>query len=295
MTNTHRIGLQTKIAIAIGIIAFSYALSTAVGTYQNIQNGRRFDYLGSTSMPIALNAQSALFSLDGAIRRQEDALSTGDNDALKAADEASAKCLAAVTEIAKQVPDGDLHTKVTTAQGLLVEYRTNAKGIYDLVSSKGADKSQEQLAAFTRLTEETRASVEGMGQSLVNALKTEITSISSDTRSHTRSSLILFTISIVACGIASWIVVQLQIARPMRALTENLTTEANKARSSASEFLSTSQSLADGASRSAAAIETSSAALEEMSGLTRSNAEKARSAKEEAVKARKVADEGARS
>ena len=293
MSNTHRISLQAKIAIAIGIIAFSYALSTAVGTFQNVQNGRRFDYLGSASMPIALNAQSALFSLDGAIRRQEDALSTGDNDALKAADEASGKCLATVTEIEKQVPEGDLRTKVAATEALVVDYRTNAKTIFELVSSKGADKCQAQLAAFTKLTESTRASVDGMGQSFVTALKTEIASISSDTRSHTRSSLILFSVSMLACCIASWIVVRLQIALPMRALTQDLISEANKARSSAAEFASTSQSLADGASRSAAALETSSAALEEMSGLTRSNAEKARSAKDEAVKARKVADEGA--
>ena len=292
MSQSHRISLQAKIAIAIGIIAFSYALSTAVGTVQNIQNGRRFDTLGSSSMPVTLNAQSALFSLDSAIRRQEDALSTGDADALKAADEASGKCLAILSDIVGKVPEGELRAKVAAAQAAVSDYRSSAKSVFDLVTAKGADKSQVELAAFSKQTEAARAAVDGMGQSFVTALKTEIGTISADTRSHTRSSLILFSVSIVACIIASWIVVRRQIALPMRGLTDNLISEANRARSSAAEFASTSQSLSEGASRSAAALETSSAALEEMSGLTKSNADKARSAKEEAVKARKVADEG---
>jgi methyl-accepting chemotaxis protein len=181
---------------------------------------------------------------------------------------------------------------VGDAQQKLAAYRTQAKALFDQVTAQGAEKSQLQIAEFTKTTESTRAAIEGVGSTFTSALKTEITAVSGDTRSHTRSSLILFFGSIIACIAASWVIVRRQIAKPMRALTHSLISEAEQARTSATEFATASQSLATGASQSAAALETGSAALEEMSSLTRSNAEKAQNAKTEAKKARKAADEG---
>ncbi len=292
MNPTKRISLQFKIAIAFGIIACSYAFSTAVGTAQSIEYGRRFDYLASSSVPFALGAQAALFSFDGAVRREEDGLITGDSELVKAADKLSAECRASLGEIASNVRDDDLRAKATEAMAKVAEYRLGAKAIFDLVTAKGSDKCQAQLAAFTRLTDTTRASVVATGRSFADALKAEIGSISADSRAHTRNFLMLFAASMVACCVAAWIVVQRQIAVPMRRLTATLITEADKARNSAAEFATASHSLSEGASQSAAALESSSAALVQMSGLTRSNAEKAQAAKEEAVKARQVAEEG---
>ena len=294
MSSTRRLSLQAKIAAAIGIIAGSYALSTAVGTYQNIRNGARFDYLESARVPFALDAQSALFSLESAIRRQEDALSTGDTDALKAASDQSGRSEQILQTIENQVPAGDIKEQVKASRALVDAYRSKAKPLFDMVTAQGAEKCQAQIADFSKLTEQTRASVTAVGQRFTADLKTEISSINADTRSRTKTALILFFGSIVAGSIASWIIVRKQIALPMRDLTNLLISEAEKARASAVEFAGTSQSLADGASQSAAALETSSAALEEMSGLTRSNAEKAQTAKQEAMNARKVADEGSR-
>jgi methyl-accepting chemotaxis protein len=289
---TKRISLQFKIATAFGIIACSYAFSTAVGTAQSIEYGRRFDYLASSSVPFALGAQAALFSFDGAVRREEDGLITGDSELIKAADKLSSECRASLGEIAEKVRDDGLRAKANATMVKVAEYRQGAKAIFELVTAKGSDKCQTQLAAFTRLTETTRASVVGSGQSFADALKAEIGSISADTRAHTRNFLMLFAASMVACCVAAWIIVQRQIAGPMRSLTAALISETDKARVSAAEFATTSHSLSEGASRSAAALESSSAALVEMSSLTRSNAEKAQAAKEEAVKARQVAEEG---
>jgi methyl-accepting chemotaxis protein len=287
-----QLSLQFKITGAIGIIACCYAFSTAVGTAQSIQNGRRFDYLASSSVPFALAAQGAVFSLDGAIRREEDGLITGDADLIKAAELLNAQCISALGAIASQVRDEGLRAKAAEARAKVVEYRRAVSVIFDLVTAKGSDKCQPELAAFNRLTETTRTSVAGAGQSFTDALKSEIGSISTDTRAHTRNFLLLCAASIVACCVAAWIVVQRQVAGPMRKLTSALITEADKARNSAAEFATTSHSLSEGAARSAAALESSSAALVQMSSLTRSNAEKAQAAKEEAVKARLVADEG---
>jgi hypothetical protein len=287
------ISLQARIGLAVGIIALSYALSTAVGTYQNAANGRRFNYLASSAVPFALDAQGALFSLDSAIRRQEDALSTGDTDPLKSAAESAVKAREALDSIGRRLPEGPMRDRVIAARDQVDAYRSGAKPLFDLVTANGADKCQAEIAAYAKVTEQTRASVDAVAKGLAEALNAEIGSIGADTRSRARSSLVLFFGSMAACCAASWIIVRRQIAVPMRGLTNSLTAEADKARTAAADFAKTSQSLADGASQSAAALENSSAALEEMAGLTRSNAEKAQSAKDEAMKASKVAGEGA--
>ncbi|MFT3783623.1 MAG: methyl-accepting chemotaxis protein [Nibricoccus sp.] len=98
-------------------------------------------------------------------------------------------------------------------------------------------------------------------------------------------------LGIVIGSIGAWWITR-SVNGPIRALTSRLTGGAEHTAAAAGQVTSASQSMADGSSRQAAALEESSASLEEMAGMTRKNAENAQSAKALANQTRAAADAG---
>jgi methyl-accepting chemotaxis protein len=287
-----RLNLQSKIGIALGIVVGSYAVSTAIGTAKNFRNGARLNQLASDGVPFALDSQSALFTIDVALRHQEDAIATGDEEALKAALAQATKGDAMLAAIEGRAAHGPARDKVTAARGLVGRFLAGARPLFTKVSQNGADKCQSDLAAFTALTESIRAEVQAASGQFTDDLKAQIGTLNGETRAWSMQSLLLFATSISVGCAASWFVVRRQIAGPMGELTQGLRNEAEEAGRAAVRFASTSQALSDRAGQAAIALEHSTQALEKMSGLTRANAERAQTAKTEATRAREVAEAG---
>ena len=84
------------------------------------------------------------------------------------------------------------------------------------------------------------------------------------------------------------------ISRPIEAIASRLSSEAGKTNVAVRQVAQVSDSIADGATQQASAIEESSSALHEMASMTTRNSENARSAKILATEARETADVGAR-
>lgn len=88
----------------------------------------------------------------------------------------------------------------------------------------------------------------------------------------------ILSVMFVACFIIALIIVIRNIARPLKSLSHNLTTNATDLTTAALKISDASQTLAEGATEQAASIEETSASLEEMSGMTKSNADHANQA-----------------
>ena len=101
-----------------------------------------------------------------------------------------------------------------------------------------------------------------------------------------------FSIGGVVLGLAGAFLIIRSVNGPIRKLTSRLTGGAEHTATASAQVTSASQSMADGSSRQAAALEESSASLEEMAGMTRKNAENAQSAKALANQTRVAADAG---
>jgi methyl-accepting chemotaxis protein len=93
--------------------------------------------------------------------------------------------------------------------------------------------------------------------------------------------------------IVAWLIIR-GITRPILKIARELAVESAQTHTAAVQVSSASQSMADGASRQAAALEESSASLHEMASMTSRNSESAQSAKGLAAEARSTADHGAR-
>ncbi len=96
----------------------------------------------------------------------------------------------------------------------------------------------------------------------------------------------------IVLGLAMTILITRSITKPLRRIIEGLTAGSQQTASAAAQVSSASVSLADGASRQAAAIEETSSSVEEMAAMTRQNAENAKRANELASRTKESADRG---
>jgi hypothetical protein len=103
------------------------------------------------------------------------------------------------------------------------------------------------------------------------------------------SSLVL--LGVVAL-VVTW-VVRAQVARPLDRITSAIDAGASDLEQAAGQVSTSSETLADGASRQAASLEQTSASLEEMSSMTQRNTDLAKTVSESASHARRAADSGA--
>ena len=94
-------------------------------------------------------------------------------------------------------------------------------------------------------------------------------------------------------GTLAVFVVRYQIAAPLMRVLEHLTGASDEVRATSEQLTRASQSLADGASHQASALEETSASLTELSAITKSNSEDAQGAHALANQARTAAESGA--
>ncbi|MBM4130880.1 methyl-accepting chemotaxis protein [bacterium] len=112
--------------------------------------------------------------------------------------------------------------------------------------------------------------------------------------SLTASSLTLLIglIVCIAIGTIAALMITRSIVGPLRRLINGLTAGSQQTASAAGQVSSASVSLADGASRQAAAIEETSSSMEEMAAMTRQNAANATRANSLAAQTKQSADRG---
>lgn len=139
---------------------------------------------------------------------------------------------------------------------------------------------------FTAALGSVRTSLHGLQSDLEERMRTE----------HARSEQLVLGGTLAGCivGLIVAFLVARAISRPISAVAIRLASESTRTNSAALQVSQVSQSMADGASQQAAAIEESSSALHEMSSMTTRNSENAQMAKVLAGEARETADAGAR-
>ncbi len=101
-----------------------------------------------------------------------------------------------------------------------------------------------------------------------------------------------FTIAGIVVSLACAVMIIRSVNGPIKRITLRLSEGAAHTASASSQVTAASQTMADGSSLQAGALEESSASLEEMAGMTRRNAENALCAKQLANQTRQAADAG---
>ena len=286
--------LGIKIASSVAIIAIGFALSMSLDAYRGMRDEVRLNQLASVSVPLALDGQMALFGFENATKLFEDALLTGDADMLPTMKVKLEQVKQLLGGIDSRQDAGIEKVDVSAAKLHIEAYQRDAEALFKAAASQGMANVavKTQMDAFRASSTETHGLMAAVQTGLADNLRGALTKIGQLSRQQRNYGFILFGVVMTGGGASAWVIVRRGVMGPVLSLSADLAKEADGVSAAANQFGTASKGLADGASQSAAALETSAAALEQMSGVTRANADRARDAKQLASRARQAADAG---
>jgi methyl-accepting chemotaxis protein len=166
------------------------------------------------------------------------------------------------------------------------------EGLESTVAVK-LESDQIVTSELNRIAPQFTAALGSVRQS-VHDLQSQLETRMSTEQSRNESLVMWGTLVGCVFGLVMAFVVARGITRPIGEIATRLAHESTRTNTAAVQVSQVSQSMADGASQQAAAIEESSSALHEMSSMTTRNSENAQTAKVLATEARETADAGAR-
>jgi methyl-accepting chemotaxis protein len=293
MSRSYSLGL--KIAATVAVFAVGYAVSVTLGTIGAFRQGKELNLIVHESIPGALEMREARFIFDDAANKYRDALITGEADEIGTAKKLAVR----VTDLLKlneshRIATGHDAASVNTTRALIIRFGEEAQSVFNAVSTKSIndEETKKTVAAFNGLIDEINKSLVALDSDTVGILTTDLNDMQTDSVWRRNFNLIVFAASLLVGGSIAFLIARFQVVRPVLKLSASLGDEANGVREAASQFEKASVSLADGASQSAAALETSSAALEEISGVTSANADRAEQARGLSGRARDAAEAG---
>ena len=293
MSRSFSIGL--KIGAAAVVLALGYAVSVTLGITSGARQRAQLDLIAASAVPGALELREARFIFDAAIQDQQNALLTGDADLSKQAQASSSRA----SELLSGKPERQLAlglepVAVKKAVDSLKTFSDEAAALFAAVSSRGAGDGevQKRLADFNARTSETVQSLAGLDEKAVAGVSARLHDMNAASVRDRSINLAVIIVSLAGGGALAFFIVRYQVVRPVLGLSASLGDEAEGVRGAAAQFVQASISLSDGASQSAASLESSSAALEEISGVTSANAERAEQARTLSARARDAAETG---
>ena len=294
MSRSLSIGL--KIAAAVSVFALGYAVNIALGTLGDMKQERALDLIANESVPGALEARAAAYAFDEATRAHQSALLTGDPEELGAVRAAVERTLGLLEKIEAHRGVLGQPTDVTRTLADSVRVFGEQSGVvFAAVAEKGAADAEvgKQLAAFNAGAEADTAALAALEAETVADVTGDLKELHAASHRRRTVNFTVFGVSVALGAMAAFAISRFQVVRPVLRLSATLGAESDGVREAASQFVQASVSLADGASQSAAALETSSAALEEISSVTAANADRAEQARGLSGRARDAAEAGA--
>ena len=182
--------------------------------------------------------------------------------------------------------------KMAAVQALKAAGSAFGDGLTSMLAIK-AESDQVVSADLARIAPQFTAALATVRGS-VHGLQAELEQRMSTEQSRSEQLVLGGTLGGCLLGLVVAALVARTIARPVGAVASRLASESTRTNAAALEMSQVSQSMAEGASQQAAAIQESSAALHQMSSMTTRNSENAQMAKVLAGEARHTADTGAR-
>jgi len=284
--------LSTKIVFSVAVLIAGYAISILTATWRGQQAEQRLARLSSLAVPSALDSQAALFAFEEAMKRYDDALLTGEAEALPNVNKALDRLGNVLGTLQERLGSGDGTLPMIRKE--VGQLRSDAEPLFRSIAARGMSdvRVQAELVAFHKRVESCRTALTTLSKGQSDSLRAELDQLEAQTRQQRVSGLVVFIVVVSAGMVTAALIVRRSVVNPLLDLSRQLGEETDGVNKAAEEFGSASDSLTKGAAESAATLESSSAALEEISSGTRANANRAQEAKQLAGRARQAADSG---
>lgn len=293
MSRTYSLGF--KITAVVALFVVGYAVTVLLGAVGDRRREHTLGLLATSHVPGALAVREARFAFDAALAAYQTAMMTGEADELRRALDHVGRAREQLALSERHSVEAGEDVADLRAAGVPVSaFAADAEAVFTLVSSRGpADpEAARRLATLTETTTQAVAALKGLDESEIVHLTEKLNGLQVDASRQRAINYAVFGISLLVGGLAAFGLARYQIVRPVLKLSADLGEESSGVRGAAEQLSQASVSLAEGASRSAAALETSSAALEQITGMTSANADRAAQARDLSQNARASADTG---
>ena len=261
----------------------------------DLRQSSQLGLLTRESVPGALTMQEARFVFGTTVSKHQDALMTGDSELLDGVTKSNAQVLELLASVQQHQTQLELDAaKSQVALAAVKRFGDEATPLFTAIAEKGiADTDvQQQLTAFNENIALVQKTLLALEKDIEGRLIAGLDEISAAARERRIVNLAVFFASLLGGGLIAFAMVRSHVVRPVLDLSASLGDETEGVRSASTQLVQASVSLADGASQSAAALETSSAALEQISGVTSANADRAEQARLLSGRARDAAEAG---
>jgi methyl-accepting chemotaxis protein len=264
-----------------------------LGMMGNLRQEVEFKMLAGSGVPGALDMREARFIFNDAVRNHNDAMMTGEATQIPKAAELARQSSVILGRLGEHSAAlGLAENELLEVDRLLITFIDGGKNLFTSVVQEGTGKPeiQKSIADYNKNIEAATQALALLDKQVASHLIDKLEELHKDSVQRINLSLAVFACSLVVGGIIAWLIASRKVVRPVLKLSNSLGGETDGIRDAVTRLRTMSESLAEGAAHSAAALETSSAALEEISSVTASNADRAEQARELSKKTREAAE-----
>jgi methyl-accepting chemotaxis protein len=216
-----RLGILTKIRLAIGILGLGYVLLVGLVQFTATETQKHMRISSASLFPAALNSQEAEAGFERLRKHYSDAVLMQDKSALQQAEEsgqAVGAALGAVRESmqwnrGRQEQAAEL---AKTFEGL----HERSTATYAAMMGKGAisDKTQAEIVQLATDNQQFEAALHQMREALSKDFENELKMVSQWARWQRTAAILLFLVTAVCAGLLT-LMVERQISGPLQKVT----------------------------------------------------------------------------
>jgi methyl-accepting chemotaxis protein len=280
----NRYGIRLKLLLCVGTLALGYDFFLGLIQWSAEQTQHHLTIAAQSLHPAAMSIEHAANSFRKLTKDYQNAVLLQDSSALATTDSDARAITENLTDVAaKTAYNPALQQEVGAVLDKFTGLQSRSRLVYSKVISSPETATAEMQTSIPQLTKDD-AEMEAMIASLsdtvgTKAFNAELDSVASSNQRQRALAIVLF---LIAAGVAvvTVIVMERQVANPLRDVARRLAQGAGQVSQSATQVSGSGVSIAEGASRQAASLEETSATSEQISSMAQRSAADCRSTAE---------------
>jgi len=261
-----------KIWFCVFILVLGGSISVAVSFYYSFELGGYLTEIVTFWQPAARQALAAKTAFNDQSHFYMLGAATGDQEKIKAAEEKAGEIQDALDTMAMLPPvDPQSAATVKTLAADHKAYTQEAQSVYSALS-KGDMSLRDKAVALSKKAESIQESMENLYRGFNNVLQVRINDFRREGMHQRDRTLALYVGFVILSLILIGVIMKRSIRRPMERLAFAINEGAMSVADASRQVAGAGQSLSEGASNQASAIEETTSSLTEMAAMIKQNA-----------------------
>jgi methyl-accepting chemotaxis protein len=270
----NKFSIFQKIWFGVGILIVGCVISVALNFITGAKLSEDIGIIIRFSLPSSKFSLNAKVAFRDQTRLYKEAVELKDSSKFKQAEEVANE-IQEIFENMLLLPNIDREPSAAPAfKKIAAEhkaYTDEAKKVYEAMS-KGDTSSKEKADALGKRAEALRADMEQLNLDMTNFLQVRLSSFRDETAYHRERNAGILAFFVVLSLVLMAIIITRYVSKPLKHVAYAINEGAMNVADASAQVAGAGQSLSEGASNQASAIEETSSSLTEMAAMIKQNA-----------------------